>query len=87
MQAALKRPEIANIFTTYRSNVPQRRLNINRDKALKAGVQLNDLYTTISAFLGEPTLTISTDLDGYIKPTCKRLLNIARMGINWTCIS
>lgn len=52
MQAALKRPEIANIFTTYRSNVPQRRLNINRDKALKAGVQLNDLYTTISAFLG-----------------------------------
>ncbi|MCG8582638.1 MAG: efflux RND transporter permease subunit [Bacteroidales bacterium] len=49
---AQKRPEIANIFTTYRANVPQRRLNINRDKALKAGVQLNDLYTTISAFLG-----------------------------------
>ncbi len=52
MQAALQRPEIDNIFTTYRSNVPQRRLNINRDKALKAGVNLNDLYTTISAFLG-----------------------------------
>ncbi|MCT4589437.1 MAG: efflux RND transporter permease subunit [Carboxylicivirga sp.] len=49
---AQKRPEIANIFTTYRANVPQRRLNINRDQALKAGVQLNDLYTTISAFLG-----------------------------------
>ncbi|WP_439185056.1 efflux RND transporter permease subunit [Carboxylicivirga taeanensis] len=49
---AQKRPEIANIFTTFRANVPQRRLNINRDKALKAGVQLNDLYTTISAFLG-----------------------------------
>ncbi|WP_430974190.1 efflux RND transporter permease subunit [Sunxiuqinia rutila] len=52
IRAAMQRPEIANIFTTYRSNVPQRRLNINRDKALKAGVQLNDLYTTISAFLG-----------------------------------
>ncbi|WP_430811197.1 MULTISPECIES: efflux RND transporter permease subunit [unclassified Carboxylicivirga] len=50
--AAQQRPEIANIFTTYRANVPQRRLNINRDKALKAGVQLSDLYTTISAFLG-----------------------------------
>ncbi|MCU4155737.1 efflux RND transporter permease subunit [Carboxylicivirga sp. A043] len=52
ISAAQQRPEIANIFTTFRANVPQRRLNINRDKALKAGVQLNDLYTTISAFLG-----------------------------------
>nr|WP_319398106.1 multidrug efflux RND transporter permease subunit [uncultured Carboxylicivirga sp.] len=49
---ASARPEISNILTTYRANVPQRRININRDKALKAGVPLNDLYTTISAFLG-----------------------------------
>lgn len=52
IQAAQKRPEIGNVFTTFRANVPQRRLNINRDKALKSGVALNDLYTTISAFLG-----------------------------------
>jgi len=49
---AQQRPEIGNIFTTYRANVPQRRLNINRDKALKSGVPLGDLYATISAFLG-----------------------------------
>ncbi len=52
IEAAQKRPEIASIFTTFRGAVPQRRLEINRDKALKSGVALNDLYTTISAFLG-----------------------------------
>ncbi|MBS2097628.1 efflux RND transporter permease subunit [Carboxylicivirga linearis] len=49
---AMQRPEIGNIYTTFRADVPQRRLNINRDKALKAGVPLSDLYTTISSFLG-----------------------------------
>ncbi len=52
IQAASQRPEIAKIFTTYRANVPQRRLNINRDKALKSGVALSDLYSSISVFLG-----------------------------------
>ena len=52
IQAARQRPEIGSIFTTFQPNVPQRLLSINRDKALKAGVSLNDMYTTISAFLG-----------------------------------
>jgi len=49
---ASERPEIANVFTTFREATPQRRLEVNRDKALKSGVPLGDLYTTISAFLG-----------------------------------
>ncbi|NOX18880.1 MAG: multidrug efflux RND transporter permease subunit [Chlorobi bacterium] len=52
MQAAMKRPEIGSIFTPFRATVPQRFLKVNRDKALKAGIPLNDMYTTISAFLG-----------------------------------
>ncbi len=52
IQAAQKRPEIASIFTTYQANVPQKYLKINTDMALKAGVNLDDLYTTIGAFLG-----------------------------------
>ncbi len=52
IQAASQRPEIGAIFTTYRPDVPQRYLEINRDKALKAGISLNDMYTTIGAFLG-----------------------------------
>ncbi len=52
VQAAMKRPEIGSVFTPFRSNVPQRYMEINKDKALKAGVSLNDMYTAIGAFLG-----------------------------------
>jgi HAE1 family hydrophobic/amphiphilic exporter-1 len=52
IQAASQRPEIGSVFTTFRPNVPQRYLEINRDKALKAGVSLQDMYSTIGAFLG-----------------------------------
>ena len=52
IMAAMERPEIENIFTTYQASVPQRYMDINRDKVLKAGVSLGDLYTTIGAFLG-----------------------------------
>ncbi len=52
IQAAMARPEIGSIFTTFRAGVPQRYMEINRDKVLKAGVSLNDIYTTVGAFLG-----------------------------------
>jgi len=52
MQAAMARDEIARVFTTYQASVPQKYMDINRDKALIAGVPLNDLYTTVGAFLG-----------------------------------
>ena len=51
-EAALRRPEIGTIFTPFRANVPQRKIEINREKALKAGVPLNNIYTTVSCFLG-----------------------------------
>jgi len=52
IQAAMQRPEIGSIFTTFRANVPQRFIDINTDKALKAGVPLDNIYTTLGAFLG-----------------------------------
>ena len=52
IRAAMERPEIGSIYTTFRANVPQRYLEINRDKVLKAGISLNDIYSTIGAFLG-----------------------------------
>jgi HAE1 family hydrophobic/amphiphilic exporter-1 len=52
VQAAMERPEIGSVFTTFRAAVPQRYMNINVDKVLKAGISLNDVYTTIGAFLG-----------------------------------
>jgi HAE1 family hydrophobic/amphiphilic exporter-1 len=52
IQNATQRPEIGSIFTTFRSNVPQRYMDIDTDKALKAGVPLNNIYSTVGAFLG-----------------------------------
>jgi HAE1 family hydrophobic/amphiphilic exporter-1 len=52
IRAALERDEIGSIFTTFQAGVPQRYLQINRDKLLKAGISLNSLYSTIGAFLG-----------------------------------
>jgi len=52
IRAALERPEIGTIFTTFQAAVPQRLVEINRDKVLTAGISLNSIYTTIGAFLG-----------------------------------
>ncbi|MFV0270041.1 MAG: efflux RND transporter permease subunit [Draconibacterium sp.] len=52
IQAASAREEIASAFTTFQANVPQRYLNIDKEKALKMGISLNDLYTTVGAFMG-----------------------------------
>jgi HAE1 family hydrophobic/amphiphilic exporter-1 len=52
VQAAMKRPEISAVFTTFRANVPQRYMEIDKDKVLKAGISLSDIYTTVGAFLG-----------------------------------
>jgi len=50
--AANARPEIGKAFTTFQASVPQRYMDIDKEKALKLGLSLNDLYTTIGAFMG-----------------------------------
>jgi HAE1 family hydrophobic/amphiphilic exporter-1 len=52
LQAANARPEIGKAFTTFQASVPQRYMDIDKEKALKLGVNLNDLYTTVGAFMG-----------------------------------
>lgn len=52
IKAANERPEIGKAFTTFQANVPQRYMDIDREKALKLGIKLNDLYTTVGAFMG-----------------------------------
>tara|TARA_R110002050_G_scaffold286088_1_gene436089 strand:+ start:38220 stop:41411 length:3192 start_codon:yes stop_codon:yes gene_type:complete len=50
--AANARPEIGKAFTTFQASVPQRYMDIDKEKALKLGVNLNDLYETVGAFMG-----------------------------------
>jgi HAE1 family hydrophobic/amphiphilic exporter-1 len=52
VEAASKRPEIANVYSTYRSNVPQKYISIDKDKIQKLGLKLADATRPISAYLG-----------------------------------
>lgn len=50
--AASARPEISGAQSLYRASVPQVFLDIDKAKALKQGVRLSDINTSIGAFLG-----------------------------------
>jgi HAE1 family hydrophobic/amphiphilic exporter-1 len=52
MDAARKRPELAGLLTTYLPSVPQVFVKVDRDKVLKLGVPLNDVYNTLQTFMG-----------------------------------
>ena len=52
LDAARKRPEIASLSTTFLASVPQEFVKVDRDKVLKQGVALSDVYKTIQAFMG-----------------------------------
>jgi hydrophobic/amphiphilic exporter-1 (mainly G- bacteria), HAE1 family len=50
--AARKRPEIGGLVSTFLPSVPQQFADVDRDKTLKQGVPLSDVYRTIQAFMG-----------------------------------
>ncbi|MCC6343542.1 MAG: multidrug efflux RND transporter permease subunit [Bryobacterales bacterium] len=52
MAAARQRPEITGLNTTFLGSVPGLFVNVNRDKTLKQGVPLGDVYRTIQTFMG-----------------------------------
>src|ERR1700734_3279611 len=52
LAAARKRPELAQVTTTFIPSVPQEFINVDRSKVLKQGVALTDVYNTIQAYMG-----------------------------------
>jgi HAE1 family hydrophobic/amphiphilic exporter-1 len=52
LTAARKRPEIGTLNTTFLPSVPQRFIQVDRQKVLKQGVALTDVYQTIQAYMG-----------------------------------
>ena len=52
LAAARKRPEIGLVTSTFIPSVPQEYINVDRDKVLKQGVAVDDVYQTIQAFMG-----------------------------------
>jgi HAE1 family hydrophobic/amphiphilic exporter-1 len=52
LAAARERPELASVTTTFRPVVPQVAVDVDRDKVLKQGVPLKDVYQTLQCFMG-----------------------------------
>src|SRR5258708_40225795 len=52
LTAARKRPELQNVNAVFRAGVPQVYVDVDRDKVLKQGVPIGDVYQTLQAFLG-----------------------------------
>src|SRR5262249_40136401 len=51
-EAARKRPEIGNIFTSFDPRYPQIKVDLDREKSRKLGVPINDAFQALSASLG-----------------------------------
>ncbi|MDF2458337.1 MAG: acriflavin resistance plasma rane protein [Nitrospira sp.] len=52
IEAVRKRPEIASVNSTFIPSVPQIFAKVDRDKVLKQGVNLSDVYQTLQTFMG-----------------------------------
>jgi len=52
LETARKRPELARVTTTFTPTVPQLFVDVDRDKVLKQGVKIDDVYKVLQCFMG-----------------------------------
>lgn len=50
--AANARPELRNVFSTFRDTVPQYRVDVDRDRAETLGIPVPEVYQSLQTFLG-----------------------------------
>src|SRR6266853_951904 len=52
LEACRKRPELTGVNSLFSASVPQLYADVDRDKVLKQGVAVRDVYLTLQTFLG-----------------------------------
>ena len=52
LEAARQRPELANLFTSFDSRYPQVKVDLDREKARKLGVPIDEVFQALSASMG-----------------------------------
>ncbi|MBS1791895.1 MAG: multidrug efflux RND transporter permease subunit [Acidobacteria bacterium] len=52
LDACRKRPELTGVSSAFSASIPQIYADVDRDKVLKQGVAVGDVYQTLQAFLG-----------------------------------
>lgn len=50
--AANQRPELAQVYTTFRSNVPKVFVDLDREKAKSLDVAISDIFVTLQSYMG-----------------------------------
>jgi len=50
--AANQRPELVSVFSSFRANVPQIKVDINRDKVKSMGIPLKNVFDSLQVYLG-----------------------------------
>jgi hydrophobe/amphiphile efflux-1 (HAE1) family protein len=52
LAAARQRPELGNVVSTFRDNVPEYEVSVDVDKAQTLGIPVSDVYDSLQTFLG-----------------------------------
>src|SRR5258705_819665 len=52
LEEARKRPELANLFTSFDPRYPQVKVELDREKARKLGVPINEVFQALSTSMG-----------------------------------
>ena len=52
LDAARKRPELGNLFTSFDPRYPQVKVDLDREKARKLGIPVNEVFQALSAVMG-----------------------------------
>jgi HAE1 family hydrophobic/amphiphilic exporter-1/multidrug efflux pump len=52
MAAAVQRPELTGMFNAFRPDVPQVKLDVDRDKVKALGIPLSDVFQSLQVYLG-----------------------------------
>jgi len=52
VDAASKRPELTGVSTTYSANIPQLRIDVDREKAKLLGIDIDQVFTTLQSTFG-----------------------------------
>ncbi len=52
LMEASKRPELTRLYTGFRPSVPQIKVDLDREKCRKLGVNVSDVFNTLQSYLG-----------------------------------
>lgn len=97
--AANRRPEIQMAYTTFRMDTPSYNFDIDREKALKNGVVLGDIFTALQVYYGSVQINDFTaygrnfkvvaqaDVDYRMDPSANKFLTVKDSSGNMVPIS